>query len=84
MTTLRDLPAGHYILAALDDGTLAAVPDGDPFGDVARRWKDGKRENGDEAAIRAWLWTHPQYRILPTPAGPLPEECTQLALWEAA
>jgi hypothetical protein len=82
VTTLRDLPDDRYVLTALDDGTLAAVPHGDPLALVARRWLNGKRGSGDEAAIRAWLWVHPQYRITRRPPVPVLLPCTQLALWE--
>lgn len=80
MTTLRDLPGDRYVLVCLGDGTLAAVPDSDPLAAVARRWLNGKAQQGDEAALRAWLAAHPSYRITHLPAQP----CVQLELWEMA
>ena len=80
MTTTADLPNGHYVMAHLDWVTAAAVPHTDPLAPLARRWLNGKRAPGDEAAIRAWLKTHPQYRITRLAAEPQ----RQLELWEAA
>ena len=80
MTTTRDLPKGRYVEAALDHTTSAAVPHTDPLAPLARRWLNGKRAPGDEAAIRGWLETHPQYKITRLSAEPQ----RQLELWEAA
>jgi len=79
VTTLRDLPPdGWYILAAFNAVTAAAVPQHDPLTAIARRWLTGRRQDGDEAALRAWLREHPEYEItrLPAPAAvaaPVPD-----------
>jgi len=79
VTTLRDLPDDRYVLACLEDGTLAAVPHDDALAPLARRLLNGKRQEGDEAAIRAWLTGHPEFRITRSPMPPV-----QLELWEIA
>jgi hypothetical protein len=89
MTTLRDLPPDHYVIAELGHTTSAAVPHDDPLAPLARRWLHGKRGSGDREAIEAWLEAHPQYRITRLPADEalvpvvLPPR-GQLTLWEAA
>ena len=89
MTTLRDLPDGHYVMAQLSEVTSAAVPHDDPLAPLARRWLNGKRKPGDEEAIRAWLVAHPQFEITRLPAGDTPRPPAllptgQLSLWEEA
>ena len=89
MTTLRDLPNNHYVMAQLNEVTSAAVPHSDPLAPLARRWLNGKRGPGDEEAIRAWLVAHPQFEITRLPAddtsqAPIPLPTGQLTLWEEA
>ena len=90
LITTADLPDGHYIVAELSHVTSAAVPRDDPLAPLARRWLSGKREAGDEEAIRAWLADHPEFEITRLPAGdstpvPAAEPCRgQLALWGEA
>lgn len=89
MTTTRDLPNDRYVMAHLNWVTAAAVPHDDPLAPLARRWLNGKREPGDEEAIRAWLVAHPQFEItrLPaedTPRSPAEPPRGQLALWDEA
>jgi hypothetical protein len=88
MTSLSDLPDGHYILAPLPDWVLAAVPYDDPLAPVARRLKNGSPKRGDQAAMGEWLASHPQFAV-PLPGGaempPRPaEHYGQLMLWDAA
>lgn len=86
MTTLRDLPNGRYVLAALDDVTCAAVPHDDPLAPLARRWLNGNRGPGDREALEAWLAAHSQYEItrLPAPDVVPQVQAAQIPLWSEA